>query len=188
MTNPLYDALLAPHRGNAKTFLELQDGRAISFDGFADMAARTAAVLLSNGVKPGDRVAVQAPKTPETLAVYAACVQAGAVFLPLNTAYTPAEIEFFLTDSAPRLFVCDNAAAGAYAALVEKLGIGLLTISADRGGSLPKAAAQAEPLANAVERGPDDLAAILYTSGTTGRSKGAMLSHCLLYTSDAADE
>jgi malonyl-CoA/methylmalonyl-CoA synthetase len=177
MTNPLYDALLAPHRGSAKTFLELQDGGAISFDGFADMAARIAAVLVANGVKPGDRVAVQAPKTPETLAVYLACQQAGAVFLPLNTAYTPAEIEFFLTDAAPRLFVCDDAAAGSYAALVEKLGIGLLTVSADRGGSLPKAAAQAEPLAGAVEREPDDLAAILYTSGTTGRSKGAMLSH-----------
>jgi len=177
MTNPLYDALLAPHHASAKTFLELQDGAIISFAGFAELAARIAAVLVSHGVKPGDRVAVQAPKTPETLAVYAACVQVGAVFLPLNTAYTPAEVEFFLTDAAPRLFVCDDAAAASYAALAARLGIKLLTIAANRGGTLPAAASSAAPLAGAMERGPDDLAAILYTSGTTGRSKGAMLSH-----------
>ena len=176
MTNPLYDALIAPHRDNSKAFLELADGSTISFSAFAGMAARIASVLAANGVQPGDRVAVQAPKTPETLGLYAACLQAGAVFLPLNTAYTPAEIEYFLTDATPRVFVCDEASAGAYADLARKLGIALLTISATRGGSLPAAAADAAPMAAVGERGPDDLAAILYTSGTTGRSKGAMLS------------
>ena len=176
MTNPLYDTLIAPHRHNAKTFLELADGADISFAGFVDIAARMATVLVSRGVMPGDRVAVQTPKTPETLALYVACLQAGAVFLPLNTAYTPTEVEFFLSDATPRLFVCDDAAMSANEALAGKLGIDLLTISSARGGSLHAAAAEASPMQTVVDRGPDDLAAILYTSGTTGRSKGAMLS------------
>jgi malonyl-CoA/methylmalonyl-CoA synthetase len=177
MPNPLYYALVLPHRGGEKTFLDLGGKGTLSFGGFADLAARIATVLVEQGVSPGDRVAVQAPKTPETLAVYLACQQVGAVFLPLNTAYTPAEIEFFLTDAAPRLFVCDEAAKAGYAALVERLGIGLMTISAERGGSLTDAAKAARPMADVVDREPYDLAAILYTSGTTGRSKGAMLSH-----------
>ncbi len=177
MPNPLYDALVLPHRGNGKTFLDLDGKGALSFAVFADLVARIATVLLEQGVGAGDRVAVQAPKTPETLAVYLACQQAGAVFLPLNTAYTPAEIEFFLSDAAPRLFVCDEASKAAYGSLADRLGIALMTISAERGGSLVEAAARAEPMRTVVDRGPDDLAAILYTSGTTGRSKGAMLSH-----------
>ena len=177
MANPLYDALVLPHRRGTKTFLDLDGKGRLTLGDFADLVARIASVLVAHGVTPGDRVAVQAPKTPETLAVYLACQQVGAVFLPLNTAYTPSEIEFFLTDAAPRLFVCDEAAKDGYAGLVTKLHVGLLTISAERGGSLPAEAAKASPLAEVVERRPDDLAAILYTSGTTGRSKGAMLSH-----------
>src|SRR5690554_6034897 len=106
MTNPLYDALLRGHRGNHKTLFDLADGSSISFDRFVDMACRTAAVLVAKGIAPGDRVAVQAPKSPDALALYAACLQIGAVFLPLNTAYTTVEIEYFLIDSTPRLFVC----------------------------------------------------------------------------------
>src|SRR5690606_16156546 len=110
------------------------------------------------------------------LALYAACLQKGAVFLPLNTAYTPAEVEFFLTDAEPRLFVCDAEAEAGHAALCERLGIRQATISAARGGSLVEAAQRAAPSPEVTPRGPDDLAAILYTSGTTGRSKGAMLT------------
>ena len=176
MTNPLYDALVRPHRESQKPFMSLLDGTAISFAAFAGMAARIASVLAAQGVQPGDRVAVQAPKTPEVLALYFGCVQVGAVFLPLNTAYTPAEVEFFLSDATPRLFVCDAGAEAGYRPLCKRLGIGLLTISSGRGGSLPDAAREADPLEDAAVRAPDDLAAILYTSGTTGRSKGAMLT------------
>jgi len=177
MTNPLHDALVAPHAGNAKPFLILPDGTEISFAAFDELCARIATVLVAQGVVPGDRVAVQAPKTPEMLAVYFACVRAGAAFLPLNTAYTPTEIEFFLTDAAPRLFICDLKAEDGYRALCARLGIAVMTIAADRGGSLPEAARAARPLPEVVARAPGDLAAILYTSGTTGRSKGAMLTH-----------
>jgi malonyl-CoA/methylmalonyl-CoA synthetase len=177
MPNPLYDALILPHRGGARTFLDLDGKGRLTFGDFADLVARISTVLLAQGVKPGDRVAVQAPKTPETLAVYLACQQVGAVFLPLNTAYTPSEIEFFLTDAHPRLFVCDEASKDAYSELAKRLGIALMTIAADRAGSLPEAVSKAQPMTEIVTRGPDDLAAILYTSGTTGRSKGAMLSH-----------
>src|SRR5690606_11762286 len=99
MANPLHDELIAPHAGSSKPFMILPDGAAISFAAFDDLIARVASVLVERGVEPGDRVAVQAPKTPEMLALYLACARVGAVFLPLNTAYTPAEIEFFLTDA-----------------------------------------------------------------------------------------
>lgn len=176
MTNPLYDALLGKHAGNAGTCLSLPAGEAISFGGFVDLAARIATVLAQAGVVPGDRVAVQAPKTPEVLATYAACLQLGAVFLPLNTGYTPAEIAFFLTDAEPAVFLCADEALTTYERLCAPLGIRLFTLAADRTGSLAEAARQAEPRSAVAHRAPGDLAAILYTSGTTGRSKGAMLT------------
>ncbi|HQZ11352.1 MAG TPA: malonyl-CoA synthase [Devosia sp.] len=176
MTNPLYDALIGRHRGNTKTFLELADSEDLSFDAFVDLAARIATVLLDHGVNPGDRVAVQAPKTPEVLATYAACLQIGAIFLPLNTAYTAAEVEYFLTDATPRLFIVATTAEVACKPLCARLGIGLLTLGATRDGTLVTASTRAAPHREVVPRDPEDLAAILYTSGTTGRSKGAMLT------------
>ena len=86
MPNPLDDALLRPHEGSGKTFLILKDGREISYAEFLAMSARFARALTDSGVAAGDRVALQAKKSPEALAVYAACVAMGAVFLPLNTA------------------------------------------------------------------------------------------------------
>ena len=176
MTNPLYDALLGGKRGSASPFLRLMDGTDISYGAFAETAGRLAAVLGERGVRPGDRVAVQAPKTPAVLALYLACVQTGAVFLPLNTAYTPAEIEYFLKDAAPSLFVFDGRGGEALQALCGALGIAPLTLDAEGGGSLADAARQSDPLMEVTARAPGDIASILYTSGTTGRSKGAMLS------------
>jgi malonyl-CoA/methylmalonyl-CoA synthetase len=130
-------------------------------------------VLIERGVKPGDRVAAQTEKSVPGLVLYLATVRAGAVYLPLNTAYTLNELEYFITDAEPSLVVCDPAKTsgiGAIAAKVETLG-------ADGKGSLTEAAAKASTAFTTVARGNDDLAAILYTSGTTGRSKGAMLTH-----------
>ncbi len=180
MPNVLYDALLAPHQGNPKPFLYLKDGAVVSYDAFLKLSARIAHVLRDFGVKPGDRVAVQVKKSPEAFALYAACIQAGAIFLPLNTAYTPTEVEYFVDNAEPGLLVCDEASRAALAPIAEKAGARLLTLGGDGSGTLAtEAAAKAEHF-DTVSRGEDDLAAFLYTSGTTGRSKGAMLTHANL--------
>ncbi|WP_333834853.1 malonate--CoA ligase [Rubrimonas sp.] len=145
---------------------------------FWEAAARMAAALAEAGAAPGDRVAVQVEKSLEALHLAMGLVLAGAALLPLNTAYTPAEIGYFLDDAEPAVFVCDPSREAALAPVAAQAGVGrVLTLGANGSGSLAEMAAALAPLAEAVPRGPDDLAAILYTSGTTGRSKGAMLTH-----------
>ena len=155
-----------------------QTGEEVSYKAFFANAERMAQALVDAGVKPGDRVAVQAPKTQAMLELYVATVLAGGVFLPLNTAYTASEITYFLTDAEPRIFVCDPKCEDELSAVAKDAGVDqVLTIGADEGGSLPERRDAAAPGFTPAPRGPDDLAAILYTSGTTGRSKGAMLTH-----------
>ena len=155
-----------------------QTGEEVSYKAFFANAERMAQVLVDAGVKPGDRVAVQAPKTQAMLELYVATVLAGGVFLPLNTAYTASEITYFLTDAKPWIFVCDPKCEDELSAVAKDAGVDqVLTISADEGGSLPERRDAAASGFTPAPRGPDDLAAILYTSGTTGRSKGAMLTH-----------
>lgn len=176
MTNTLYDALIAPHANSDAAFLTLDDGRTLTFADFAGRVAQLAHVLTQACVAPGDRVVVQAGKLADTIALYGATVQAGAVYLPLNTAYTQSELTYFINDAAPALVVCD---AHNESELSEICGdkIPVLTLASDDTGSL-SVQADAQPTRfDTVARGPDDLAALLYTSGTTGRSKGAMLSH-----------
>ncbi|MBP7815887.1 MAG: AMP-binding protein [Phenylobacterium sp.] len=154
----LYDRLITP--SDRPCFL-LPDGAEITYAELADGAGRLASLLIARGVVPGDRVAVQTDKTPQAVMLYLATLKAGAIFLPLNTAYTAAEVEYFLTDAEPRLFVQDATALAAEA--------------------------QAHPpLETTVPRADDDLASIIYTSGTTGRSKGAMLTHGALYANARA--
>jgi len=155
-----------------------QTGEEVSYKAFFANAERMAQALVDAGVKPGDRVAVQAPKTQAMLELYVATVLAGGVFLPLNTAYTASEITYFLTDAKPWIFVCDPKCEDELSAVAKDAGVDqVLTIGADEGGSLPERRDAAAPGFTPAPRGPDDLAAILYTSGTTGRSKGAMLTH-----------
>ncbi|MBF9058658.1 AMP-binding protein [Rhodobacterales bacterium HKCCSP123] len=176
MTNPLYDALFAPHEGQDTVFLHLPDGSTVTHAGFLLKARQTANALTAFGVAPGDRVAVHVEKSPEALALYAACIMSGVVFLPLNTAYTAKELDYFVGDSGAALFVCDPAEAEAMAPIAGAAGARLLTLGGDGSGSLTDAVAgQGDDFAP-VARGEDDLAALLYTSGTTGRSKGAMLT------------
>ncbi len=177
LPNHLYDSLFAPHAGKTGTFLLTADGAATSYDKFLKQTARIANALQSLGVTPGDRVAVQVEKSQEALALYAACVQAGAVFLPLNPAYTTAEIAYFVEDSEPALIVADPGAADALTALAAKAGARLETLGADGRGSLMARAEKMPDAFATVPRTANDTAAILYTSGTTGRSKGAILSH-----------
>jgi malonyl-CoA/methylmalonyl-CoA synthetase len=175
-SNPLYDALFGIHAGSAAPFLYLPEGRVISYAAFLAMTARLAHAVTGLGLGAGDRVAVQIEKSVETLALYAACVQAGLVFLPLNTAYTTEELRYFIEDSGAKLVVCDPAKREALAAMAAGLGAALETLDAAGQGSLSERAAGQAEVFTTVARSGDDLAALLYTSGTTGRSKGAMLS------------
>ncbi|PTE14004.1 malonate--CoA ligase [Pseudogemmobacter blasticus] len=177
MANTLFDALFAPLAGRATAFLILPDGREIRGAGFLARVAQAAHALRAAGVQPGDRVAVQVAKSPEALAVYAGAVAVGAVFLPLNTAYTPAEVDYFIGNATPRLFLCDPAKEAALAPVAAAHGTAVLTLDGAGAGSFAAAMAGQPETVQPVDRCPDDLAAILYTSGTTGRSKGAMLTH-----------
>lgn len=176
MTNTLFDGLMGPHEGEDRDFLILPDGRRLSYDDIYRLSGRLANLLVAQGVQSGDRVAVQVEKSPDALALYLATVRAGAVFLPLNTAYTPAEIAYFVGDAEPALVVCDPAQADKATEFMPDGGR-LMTLGADGKGSLMDAAIKHPETQMPVARRGQDLAAILYTSGTTGRSKGAMLSH-----------
>ncbi len=174
MSNPLYDALFAPLATRQGAFLYLADGATISGAAFHGMITELAQALRAAGAQKGDRVAVQAGKSPRALALYAAVVAIGAVYLPLNPAYTPAEVDYFIGNATPRLFFCDPSARDAMAQIAAQHGARLETLAADGSVSLPLHGCAGFA---AAECAGGDLAAILYTSGTTGRSKGAMLSH-----------
>jgi malonyl-CoA/methylmalonyl-CoA synthetase len=169
----LFDRLDDPNR----LAIETHDGSRISYGDLIARAGQMSNVLVDSGVKPGNRVAAQTEKSVAGLVLYLATVRAGAVYLPLNTAYTLNELDYFITDAEPSLVVCDPSKADGIAAIAAKVGAKVETLDAGGKGSLTDAAAKAETAFATVPRSNDDLAAILYTSGTTGRSKGAMLSH-----------
>jgi malonyl-CoA/methylmalonyl-CoA synthetase len=169
----LFDDLDDPNR----LAIETVDGRHISYGELIARAGQMANVLVARGVKVGDRVAAQTEKSVSGLVLYLATVRAGAIYLPLNTAYTLNELDYFITDAEPSLVACDPSKAEGIAAIAAKVKAKVETLGPDGKGSLTDAADQANTAFNTVMRGNDDLAAILYTSGTTGRSKGAMLSH-----------
>jgi len=177
MTNHLYDALVRPHAANDAPFLICDDGSTTSYRAFVAQAAQMAHALTNAGASPGDRVVVQTAKLPQSIALFAGAVQAGLIYLPLNTAYTETELAYFITDADPALVICDTSNVDKITALCAGTQAQVLTIDADKGGSLDQALEIAPNEFDTVPRGPDDLAALLYTSGTTGRSKGAMMSH-----------
>ncbi|MDJ0630146.1 MAG: malonyl-CoA synthase [Rhodobacter sp.] len=176
MANPLFDRLFARHAGKPTPFLHLPDGTVVTHDAFLRLAAQFAHAITAQGLVPGDRLAVQIDKSPEALAVYAACVQAGVVLLPLNTAYTAAETDYFVENSGAKLVLSSDTAQDAMAPIAGRYDAALLTLNADGSGSLSDAARGLPETFDTVARAEDDLTALLYTSGTTGRSKGAMLT------------
>jgi len=169
----LFDHLDEPGR----LAIETAEGARISYGDLVAQAGRIANYLGTRGVKAGDRVAAQTEKSVAALVLYLATVRAGAVYLPLNTAYTLNELDYFIGDAEPALVVCDPAKAEGIGPLAAKVGAKVDTLDADGNGSLAEGAAAMGAEFATVPRAGDDLAAILYTSGTTGRSKGAMLTH-----------
>src|ERR1700742_2293460 len=169
----LFDGLDNP----ARLAIEMLDGTKISYGDLITLAGQTANVLVAAGVKTGDRVAAQTEKSVAALVLYLATVRAGAIYLPLNTAYTLNELEYFIGDAEPSMVVCDPSKEAGIGEIAKKINAKVMTLGADGKGSLTDAAAKAKPDFTTLAREKDDLAAILYTSGTTGRSKGAMLTH-----------
>ena len=160
--------------GATQPLLIIPDRPVIHYDDIAALSAQIAHALVAAGCRKGDRVAVQTAKHWQALALYLGCLRAGLVYLPLNSGYQRSELDYFFTDAEPRVVVCGPENLGLVATLAR--GATVLTLDA-RGGELVDRAAGYPATFATVESAPDDLAAILYTSGTTGRSKGAMLTH-----------
>ncbi len=159
-------------------FITTRDGQGYSYRQALARSAQLAGALQALGVAPGDRVAVQVDKSPETILLYLACLRLGGVYLPLNTGYTAEEIRYFLGDAEPALFVCRPGDLDAAQHVADETGCPQVATLGTRGdGSLLEQAERAAPFEGIEPRDANDLAAILYTSGTTGRSKGAMLTH-----------
>lgn len=159
-------------------FITEPGGGSVTYGDMFERTARYANAMVELGVKPGDRVAVCVDKSVEALMLYLGCLRAGAVFLPLNVGYTDVEISYFVSDASPVLLICDPNAR----AIMEKIATAnaiksVETLDSEGGGSLVEIVDKAAFEFDDIQRDDDDLAAILYTSGTTGKSKGAMITH-----------
>jgi malonyl-CoA/methylmalonyl-CoA synthetase len=180
MTNDnLFAALRAAFPADLQAAaVEIEDGSAYSWSDLERATAMLANLLESLGLPAGARIAVQVEKSVEAMLLYLATLRAGYVFLPLNTAYQSAEIEYFIGDAEPAVVVCSGTNFGWVSKIAFKAGTRhVFTLNEDRTGSLLERAAHHSDKHEVARRSTDDLAAILYTSGTTGRSKGAMLTH-----------
>jgi malonyl-CoA/methylmalonyl-CoA synthetase len=180
MTNQSLYAQIAARfpRDPAAPCLILPDKGVWTYGDIDRATGRLANLIVSLGLKPGDRVAAQVEKSPQALVLYLAALRAGMVFLPMNPAYQRDEVAYFLGDATPRLFVCQPQSRVLADEVAPKVGLRHVLGLDDTGkGSLVDAATAQADAFETVERAGSDLAAILYTSGTTGRSKGAMLTH-----------
>jgi malonyl-CoA/methylmalonyl-CoA synthetase len=174
----LFDLIVARAPRPDQMALETADATALTYAELIARSGRAANALVALGVEPGDRVAAQVEKSTDVIVLALACLRAGAALLPLNTAYTLAELEYFLGDAEPALTVCRPASLAAVRDLAHRLGLEAVeSLGQVRDGTFAERIAVEPPEFETIPRAPDDLAAILYTSGTTGRSKGAMLTH-----------
>jgi malonyl-CoA/methylmalonyl-CoA synthetase len=176
----LYLRLVGDRFENAgeKPFLITPGRSSLLYSELDEKSGRLASRLLQLDVKPGDRVMVQVAKSAEAVLLYLACLRVGAIYIPLNTAYTAAEIGYFIADAKPQLFVCQPSDRESLLSLSQECDVPhIRTLGSEADGDLLQAIESLPIAEEVVARDADDLAAILYTSGTTGRSKGAMLSH-----------
>jgi len=160
-----------------KICLDCDKGPQVSYGDLIELTGRISRFIRLEGLVPGDRLVVQVPKSPFAVALYLACLRSGVIYIPLNTSYTPDEVSYFLGDATPKLFVCDPANLDSLSGIADQHGASILTLDVDSEGSLSHSIADLDADDETTEMGDDDIAVILYTSGTTGRSKGAMLSH-----------
>ena len=159
-------------------FLNVPDGLTYTYGQLDRRSAAMAAALAEGGARPGDRVVVQVDKSPDAVALYMACLRGGFVYVPLNTAYTPEEVGFFLGDADPAVFVFRAGRASKLKPVADIAGVPKSFTLGNKGtGTLAETASEITAMGAIMERGPDDVACMIYTSGTTGRSKGAMLTH-----------
>lgn len=178
MSGNLFSTIEAAISDPDAVFLIDQQQGQVSYRQMIAQSGQYANALASFGVTKGDRVAVQAQKCAECLWLYLACLRLGAVYLPLNSAYTATEIAYFAGDAKPRLFVCDAGSVDSLRKVLSPIGLKEITaITAPDGNSLSARASELPEQFQTADLTGNDLAAILYTSGTTGRSKGAMISH-----------
>jgi malonyl-CoA/methylmalonyl-CoA synthetase len=177
MSRNLYNSLMPASLSQEAIVLTTDSGERWSRAKIEDFTGRVATVLQRSGVKPGERVAVQVDKSPQAVCLYLACLKTGAVYIPLNTAYTQVEVEHILQDASPLVYVGQPSTASEFSTDKMAANLTVLSLDANGEGSLIDAAGRVEPLVNAIGVQGDDLAAILYTSGTTGRPKGAMITH-----------
>jgi len=161
-----------------KELLSTESGQLYTYDDIDRESARLANFLSGLGVKPGDRVSVQVEKSPEALCLYLGCLRGGFVFHPLNPGYQASELEYFFDNAEPTLVVCDTCKEAMIRPLAKAAGVALVhTLDSDGGGSLVEDSRKAFEDFGIVPRRGDDLAALLYSSGTTGVPKGIMLTH-----------
>jgi malonyl-CoA/methylmalonyl-CoA synthetase len=162
-------------------FLDSIDGRLLRYREIPPRSGQMLSLLQQLGVKKGDRVVVQVDKSIEAVLLYLACLRAGAIYIPLNTAYTPAEVGYFLGDATPQLFVCTPTKKAELETIAKDCGVPwVMSLGGAADGELIDALESQPASDEVVQVEADELASILYTSGTTGRSKGAMLSHANL--------
>mgnify|MGYP001477032002 FL=1 len=177
MTNSLYSNLIEPNLNNNNTFLILDDRTEISYKDFISLSSKISHKLTNLGLKSGDHILVKSPKCKETLSLYLSSILTGSVFFPLNSNYTLNETIYFIEDSKPSFLICESSEVESIKPICDNIGCKILSLNANGEGEVTNNLDSLDSFFKPNTRLNDDLAALLYTSGTTGKPKGAMLTH-----------